>query len=234
MPSNSAVRERVHAQIRHWIMSGRFVPGAPLVAAQIAGLVKASRTPVREALLQLAKEGLVVETPAGLAVKALTEEDVVELYEVRLPLEAAAARLAAEHMTTLHLAQIQGFHEQFAEEARRPDPDIPWLAAVNLDLHRAICQATRNRLLEEFTARMYDTMGRFVRTALFRPRRLAEIVDEHATLVAALAARDPAEAERRARVHMEQALASRLDTYRERQRRDASAGGARGGGGIVE
>ena len=218
MHRHASTRDRVYARLRQEILSSKLPPGAPLVAAHLAGAVKASRTPVREALLRLVNEGLVLETPAGLVVKELTEEEILELYQVRIPLEAATARLAAMHMTPWHLAQIEAFHDKLAAEAQRREPDGAWIAALNLDFHRAICEAARNRLLQEFMSRIYDVMGRFTRTAFRRRPRVLEVIEEHARLVAALAARDPDQAEAIARAHMQQALDSRIGLYREQRR----------------
>lgn len=212
------MRDRVYTRLRQWILTGRLAPGAPLVASQLVGAVRASRTPVREALRQLLSDGLILETAAGLVVKELGDEDILELYEVRIPLEAATARLAAANMTPLALAQIEALHEKLAEEAQKPEPDARWFASANLEFHRAVCEAVRNRLLREFMARIYDTMGRFVHDSFRRPARVVEVVGEHTGLVAALAARDAGEAERWARLHMERALAARLALYREQHR----------------
>jgi DNA-binding GntR family transcriptional regulator len=225
MRRNAATRGRVYARLREQILTGKLVPGTPLVALQLARTLRASRTPVREALLQLVSDGVAVETPGGLVVKALSEEDILELYEVRIPLEAATARLAAVHGSPWHLAQIEALHEKMAAEAQRRDPDGAWLATLNLDFHRAICEATRNRLLREFMSHIYDAMGRFVQTAFRRRPRLVEVVGEHARLVAALAARDPARAEQVARAHMEQAFEARMGLYREQQGKGSDRSG---------
>lgn len=212
----SSTRDRVYALIRQRILNGDLAPGTRLVAGQIAASVKASRTPVREAILRLVTEGLAEETPAGHVVRELTEEQIAELYEVRVPLEATAARLAAMQITPLHLAQIEALHERFTAGVRKPRPDAKALAVLNLELHRAICQAARNPLLLDFMSRIYDTLGRFRRTTFEHPGRLAEVAAEHEALVAALRDRDPARAEAVARAHMEHAMAVRLAMSRER------------------
>lgn len=218
MQRNSTIRDRVYARLRQWILTGKLTPGASLVASQLTGPVRASRTPVREALQQLVSDGLVRETSTGLVVKELTEEDVLELYEARIPLEAATARLAAANMSPLALSQIEAWHEKLAEEAQKPEPDARWFAAGNLEFHRAVCEAARNQFLREFMARIYDTMGRFIHSSFRRRERLVEVVAEHSRLVATLAARDAAGAELCARTHMERALQARLALYREQHR----------------
>lgn len=212
----SSTRDRVYAVIRKRIMTGELPPGSRLVASQIAASVKASRTPVREAFLRLVTEGLADETPSGLVVKELTEEEIADLYEVRVPLEATAARLAAMHRSSLHLTQIEALHERFAAAAREPHPDLEALAALNLELHRAICYATRNQLLLEFMSRIYDALGRFRRTTFQYPGRLLEVVAEHEDLVRAIAARDAERAEEIAGDHMARAMKVRLAMSREK------------------
>jgi hypothetical protein len=59
MQRDSSIRDRVYGRIRQWILDGKLAPGAPLVASQLVGPVRASRTPVREALRQLLSDGLV-------------------------------------------------------------------------------------------------------------------------------------------------------------------------------
>lgn len=200
------------------------------MASKLAVFVGASRTPVREALLRLMTDGLVVETPAGPVVKQLAEDEILEIYEVRIPLEALAARLAAANLTPRHLAQIEAIHEKFVAAAREREPDVDWLATTNIELHRAICQAARNPLLAGFLSRIYDVVGRFRNTTFRRPGRLSEAVAEHEQLVAAIAAKDGDRAEEIASRHMARALEIRLQMYREahgqRHHPDAPPSGA--------
>jgi DNA-binding GntR family transcriptional regulator len=219
----SPTGDAVYNDIRRRILGGQLPAGHILNASHLSKKMAASRTPIREALLRLLAEGLLVESPRGLAIRQLSEEEIMEVYEVRIPLEALAARLAATHVTALHLAQIEAAHEKFAWAARQPEPDVDWLAGANIDFHRAICQAARNRLLLEFISKIYETVGRFRTTTLGRPGRLSTALAEHEELVAAIAARDAPGAEEIARRHMQGALHVRLEMYREARGRPASS-----------
>ncbi len=212
-------RNSVYDTLRGRIVAGELPPGTPLVASQLALSVGASRTPVREALLRLTAEGLAAETPGGFVVRKLTEEDIMEMYEVRVPLEATAARLAAANLTPLGLAQIRAVHEKLTAAARQKKPDLNWIAAVNLEFHRAICGAARNKLLLEFISKIYDSLGRFRSTTFQYPGRLPEAMAEHEAMVAAIADRDPSRAEQIAREHMQRAMAIRLEMFREEESR---------------
>lgn len=218
----SSTGDAVYSDIRRRILTGQLRAGAPLNASRLSTSVGASRTPVRETLLRLLAEGLVVETPRGLVVKQLTEEEIMEVYEVRIPLEALAARLAATNLTPLHLARIEAAHEKFARAARQRDLDVDSLASVNIEFHRVICQAARNALLLDFISKIYETVGRFRGTTLGRPGRLSVALADHEQILAAIAARDAVRAEDTARRHMQGALEVRLEMYREARSRPST------------
>lgn len=210
-------QESVYHHLRERILAGELAPGAPLVASHLAETVGASRTPVREALLRLAAEGLVAGPPGGVVVRRLTEEEIVEMYEVRVPLEGRAARLAAVNRTPLALTQIHAAQDRLAAAARQASIDYTAVASLNVELHRAICRAARNTLLLDLVSRMYDQVGRFKSTTFSYPGRLAEALAEHEALAVAIAAREPDRAERLAQEHMQHALDIRLKMFREQQ-----------------
>ncbi len=87
---------RVYATLRGYLRSGRIVRGQPLQEAVLAAQLGVSRTPVREALLRLASEGLVTADGRGLTGTVLSPQDVEEIYTLRLLLEPAAVRLVAQ------------------------------------------------------------------------------------------------------------------------------------------
>jgi DNA-binding GntR family transcriptional regulator len=217
------MRESVYEDLRRRLLTSALPAGTLLREVELAADVGASRTPVREALVRLRAEGLLVRTAAGLAVREFSEHDIMEVYEVRVPLEALAARLAAERVSPLHVAQIEALRDKFAAGAQQRDLDAAWLAKVNLELHRAICQGTGNALLFEVMSRIYDTIGRFSNRSFQRPERVAEAVLEHEGLVAAIAQHEPDRAEQIARQHLRHAMEHRLEIVREMHRRPPTA-----------
>lgn len=210
-------QQSVYDHLRERILAGDFAPGAPLVASHLAAAVGASRTPVREALLRLVAEGLVAGTPGGAVVRQLTEEEIVETYEVRVPLEGAAARLAALNRTALGLAQIQAAQGRLVTATRQEPTDYAAIAVINIEFHHAICKAARNTLLLDLISRTYDRVGRFKRTTFSYAGRLREALAEHDAIVGAVVERDPDRAERLAKEHMQHALDVRLKVFREQQ-----------------
>jgi DNA-binding GntR family transcriptional regulator len=208
-------REGVYSRLRERILRGELPAETRLNATQLAATLGASRTPIREALLQLVAEGLAIETPRGVVVKPQTEEEVIEVYEVRIHLEALAARLAAGHRTSLHLAELHALHDKFVHAARETVPNVDSAAGISSQFHLAICQAGRNRLLIELVTKIYGIVGRFRNSDFHRPGRLEVAIAEHQALVEAIEDRDPDRAESIARAHMEGALSVRLEMYRE-------------------
>ena len=96
---HKTAQEEAYLYLRESILSGDLPGGTRLDIARVATHLGMSRMPVREALRQLASEGLVVIRPnRGVAVTQLTPEDVLEIFEMRAALEGLAARLARPHL----------------------------------------------------------------------------------------------------------------------------------------
>ena len=96
----------VYEQLRQSIIEGRLLPGESLVEANLASTYGVSRTPIREALTRLQQDGLVHRGDRGLVVRESTPEEILDIYETRVILEAQAARLAAKRRTEFELARI--------------------------------------------------------------------------------------------------------------------------------
>jgi DNA-binding GntR family transcriptional regulator len=96
-----ATRVDIYQQLREAIVTGVLSADAPLTELSLAAQYKVSRTPVREALRRLEQDGLVERGPRGMKVRGRSPEEILEIYEVRITLEGAAARAAAERRTEL-------------------------------------------------------------------------------------------------------------------------------------
>jgi DNA-binding GntR family transcriptional regulator len=190
--------ERIAAQLRSGIVSGRLPAGQALREVEVARQLGVSRGPVREAFQRLIQEGLLEAHPArGVFVPQLVAEDVADLYLARGAVETAAARLLAGSGGAL-----DDLEAALAELRAAPADD--WNELVNLDLrlHEALVRGTGSKRL----ARMFGTLAAETRLCMvalesFYPDR-AELVTEHAEIVEAIRQRDADAATRLLERHM--------------------------------
>lgn len=148
---------RVQDELREAILEGRLEPGTRLRAETLAERLRSSRTPVREALLLLAREGLVeIEPRRGATVRSFDAADVAELYEVRALIEPHAAGLAAERIDERQLSRLREANEQSRRHDAGDDDSVAVLLGLNDEFHRLILQAARSPRL---TAAMSAVSG---------------------------------------------------------------------------
>lgn len=197
------MKEIAYDAIREAILSGRFPPGQRLVADELAQEFGTSRMPVREALQRLENAGLVSITPhRGAVVSELSEQEIVEVYHIRAVLEGLAARLAAPRLSPADYNRLNALIDDMASTSTA-EPDLEQLLRGNRDLHEIIWQAAQAPRLHELLENLYDASRRFRNISILLPGRLDQIVEEHRRIVRALAAGDPAAAERFANEHHE-------------------------------
>ncbi|MDR3406016.1 MAG: GntR family transcriptional regulator [Chthoniobacter sp.] len=138
-PAATTLAESVTARLRHEILSGGLPPGEPVAEIPTAERLGVSRVPVREAMVVLEQEGLLVFGARGRArVRSLSPGDHLEIYHARLPLEKAAARLAAERHTADDLAALEA-----NIAATRRARTLAEVSMLDLDFHELVFRATR-------------------------------------------------------------------------------------------
>jgi DNA-binding GntR family transcriptional regulator len=199
--ANSRTAASLRLQIEEGIVSGHIEPGARLDEARLAEQFGVSRTPIREALQQLAAEGLVTIRPRrGAIVAAPGVGELVALFEAMAELESACAGLAARRMDTnghRRLRELQAACK-LCVKARAPDDYY----ARNVTLHEAIYDGSGNPVLASATRRMRNRLAAYRRLQLRSPTRLQASNAEHAEIVEAIVAADEERARRLMRVHV--------------------------------
>ncbi|MDB5649155.1 MAG: transcriptional regulator [Hyphomicrobiales bacterium] len=199
--------EAVFRSLREALRGGIYRPGDRLREEDVAQRLNVSRTPVREAFGRLVSKGLVVPaTGRGLIVRRLDTTEVIELYAMRAILEAAAARLAAQHSSPIEIDALQDLQRGF----EAAEPDSLEMARLNRLFHETIFAAARNRYLDSALQELQDAIALLGRTTFSVDGRPDPAAVEHREIIAAIAARDPERAEEAARVHINEALRSRL------------------------
>lgn len=136
---------RAYAALREEILRGRYGPGERLKEVEVAAALGTSRTPVREAFLQLELEGMVSLTPhRGAIVRALTEGDVREMFVLRAVLEGFCASEAATRMGEEGVAHLEAIQERFEQAVGRRSGKARTdaLIAVNAEFHQAVIRGS--------------------------------------------------------------------------------------------
>ncbi|MFT4040908.1 MAG: GntR family transcriptional regulator [Thermomicrobiales bacterium] len=206
-------RQGATADVAYWtirdaIRSGVIQPGDRLIELDLAAALEMSRTPVRDALRQLEAERLVEKAPSrGFMVPTITNDALIEIYEIREVLEGLAARRAAMRMGEAELAALRETVER--TERARDAGDITLLSQASNAFHLLLRAGNTNGRLSRLLALMFDA-HRSVRLHEFAPERVDAAVAEHRAIYEAIAARDSALAEQLAREHSRQALRSQL------------------------
>jgi DNA-binding GntR family transcriptional regulator len=195
--------ERVYSELREAIVTGQLEPGTRVVEVDVARRYDVSRTPVREALKRLLAERLLERHPrVGLIVRDAEEPELDEVFALREVLDGLASRLAANRISDEELIKLALIHGRFGEAVAAERAEQ--CAAINIAFHDAIYAAAANRVLTAISRDLRDFVRQFSAGAAYfsDSQRMADVVHEHAAILAALQARNPADAEAAARYHI--------------------------------
>lgn len=197
--SNAA--DSVYNTLRGAIVDGRLDPGDSLIEWHVARQFGTSRTPVREALLRLEAEGLAFRVPRrGLVVRHISEHEVLEVYAVRLELEALAAREAAREAQPSDIAQLRWVNQRLNEAIKQGD--LVSVPEITNEFHQLLATAARNSMLRRFIMQAQDWTRRVGTSTVPLPGRRGVAVKEHERIIDAIAAHDAERAEQLAREHI--------------------------------
>jgi DNA-binding GntR family transcriptional regulator len=188
-PDATTQTERLADEIAASVLSGDFQPGQRLDEHMLAERFGVSRTPVREALRQLASTGLIEIKPRrGATVASATSAQLDTLFGAMAEVEATCARLAAMSMTPIERRRLQSAHEAMAEIVARNDSEA--FAAANLTFHSLIYAGAHNAIITDFASALRRRLAPF-RKAQFRTEgRLPRSQEEHGNVVRAIVVGD--------------------------------------------
>jgi DNA-binding GntR family transcriptional regulator len=214
-PPSLQLRQWVADRLRGEILDGKLCPGEWLRQEKLSRECGVSQTPVREALKQLASEGLVEHVPyRGVRVVELSRDDVEDLYATRSVIEGRAARFAAQRISRAEADELAGLHDEMVGcETPR---DLERYRELNRRFHTLIFQVSRRSHLVRTLAAMWAAFPTMLWSKIPRvaetsaPGRDQPDTLEHAEIVAAFRERNPERAERAVRRHIEAAGAALL------------------------
>jgi DNA-binding GntR family transcriptional regulator len=194
--------EELRLQLADEIVRGVQRPGAPLDETDIARRFNVSRTPVREALRQLAASGLVeARAHRGAVVARPTIERLTGMFEAMAELEALCAGLAAERMTPMERHRLEAVHEELRVLSHAGNPDR--FHEVNERFHNTIYAGSQNTYIAEMTLATRVRVQPFRRAQFRNLGRLAKSHAEHDRVVVAILRGDRVGAAGAMRAHIE-------------------------------
>ncbi len=178
-------------RLRTLIIEGALAPGVRLNERELSEQLGVSRTPLREAFRLLAAEGLVVQLPnRGVQVVALSPDDVRDAFEVMASLEGLAGELAARRVTDADIADLERLQGEL--EKAHVARDLPGYYRTNRAIHDRIGTIAGNPLLVQTCRTLNARLHALRFRSNLNSAKWARAVEEHRTMIVALAARDGA------------------------------------------
>jgi len=185
---NGSLRGKAYASIKNAIITGQFEPDERLIEERMAADIGSSRTPVREALQKLEKEGLIFRrSRGGFAVKGVNEEEVEDILGLQCVLEGYAGCLAATRITKEEVGPLNDLIRR--QEACLENADTEEFIRLDAEFHDAIHRAAKNARLYDLVQGLRDHMDRY-RVMIFRSHaRLHLSVKDHKEMVSLMKAK---------------------------------------------
>jgi len=196
---NGTAADRAYADLRKRILEDLLKEGAPIRQDEVAADLGISKIPVREALMRLQSEGLVVFTPnAGATVAVLTAFDYIEMLDLRLAIECRALELAVPNMVPSDLAQARRLLDAYHNATTKHE----W-SDLNARFHDCLYKpASRPRLLSMIQS-VRDQMGKLMRVRITAASGHKRSYQEHQQILEACERGDTAAAVALLRKHIE-------------------------------
>lgn len=199
LQDKSTLHERVVSRLREAILNGEFQPGERLIQEELAEAMGVSRMPIREALRQLEKEGLVtLEAHKGAIVTPITLEDIEEIYELRANLEALGLERSMRDLSRDDKNRLQQLADDMEQAVQKQNAER--FIALNAEFHRMLRKGSKWRRLHNFLELLWH--GFPPHTPNILPRQMDQSLLEHKEILQAIEAGDGERAKRTIQKHI--------------------------------
>lgn len=195
----------VYETLKHEILNLTLEPGSPIDEVKLAERFGISRTPIREAMVKLASEGLVVTLPNRFTIVAPIDfANLPQFFDALSLMYRVTTRLAAANRTDEELAAIWELQHGYTQAVEASD--VPSMIEVNRNFHAAIARAGKNRYYADLFIRLLDEGRRLLRLyySSYNDKLPRIYLQEHEVMLAAIEAQDIDAADRIAQAHAEQ------------------------------
>lgn len=184
------LRDVVFNTLRSAIITGELSPGERLMEIKLANELGVSRTPVREALRKLEKEGLVITTARrGAEVAPINEKDLKEVLEIRRSLESLACQIAAQKITPEQVEEIRSMNDSIEKAIEMNDTEA--ITQLDIEFHEIIYVITENSRLIDMLHQLKEHILRYRLQYIKDMKNKKNIVDEHKRIINALENHNP-------------------------------------------
>ena len=201
--------QKVYRALKTEIIKGSLKPGIKLLECKVAEQLGVSRTPVREALRELAAEGFVTMSPnKGMIVNNVSVKDIQDVLQIRGVLEGLAARLAAKLINEEEIKELEKYLKQMEYYADKDD--ALGFSKADAEFHELILNICRNNRLIQIRKNLSDQAHRYRIRSLSIPGRLKYSLKEHQEIVEALKRKDLEQADRLSQKHIKNVVANIL------------------------
>jgi DNA-binding GntR family transcriptional regulator len=199
-----SIREKVYAAIRNDILNGRIAPADRMVETRLAEQIKTSRTPVREALHMLEREGLIEAIPrVGYRVKSLEWSEVEEICEIRKVNETLAARWAMKRITPKELQALEENLAVSKAEIKQGNPKA--FVELDAEFHEILARASGSERLLELCQMLRRHMLRYRIESIFREENVVRAISGHRRIYECIKRNDEEGIDQAVRDHLETA-----------------------------
>jgi len=205
--------QKCYSIIRKAIIESEFQPGDKLPEAELAAGLRVSRSPIREALRELSRDGFVEIIPRrGAFVAMFSEEEIIENLDVRERLEGLAVRLACQKASDEELTVARSNLEELIQEAARGEL-ARYSQLDKFDFHVYVVKLSRNKALEMAMRPIREEVTLLRLKSFSKAERIVPALKEHCKILEAMRARDPNLAEYRMMKHIRNAKQNILEIY---------------------
>jgi DNA-binding GntR family transcriptional regulator len=193
-----SLKDKIYDEILIRIIEGDFPQDEFLVESKLTELFNVSRSPVREALIELCKDNVLKNIPrAGYQIVTVSSKGVKDACDVRIILETRAAELACDYATDREIEELEAIHQETMELSRQDHPEFHLLMKAKTNFHLKIANMSRNAILEKMIQEIIHILWRATAQRLIEERSQAELTGHskyHGRILEALRSRNKEEA----------------------------------------
>ena len=205
------IADTIAQQLAEQILSGELTPGQRIEEKRVTEQFGVSRTPVRDALRQLAATGLVaIQAHRGVTVINLEIEQLSDMFEAQAELEALCAKLSAKRMSSIERKKLQMVASDSKPALASTDHEL--YSSTNEEFHHMIYAGAHNKTLEQMAINLWNRVAPFRRSTFFKlGNRMERSFEEHDAIIDAIIAGEETRAQQAMHEHITNSSINAID-----------------------